>query len=95
MPLLRVPAIVDPVEAAGSDAHLAELTEWATTVVKLPLQREGHRIRQELLDFDAQSLVLLKSVSELTIVLGGRRGYPHAALIIAAMPRARAAPSRS
>lgn len=74
LPLLRVPTIVDPAEAAETDPDLAELTQWATTVIKLPLQREGARLRQELMDFDAQSLVLLKSVSELTIALGGPDG---------------------
>jgi len=70
LPLLRVPSIVDPDEAAAADPHLAELREWATTVVKLPLARDGARIRTELDEqFNDESLVLLASLSELTVTL--------------------------
>lgn len=75
LPLLRVPTVADPEEAAAEDPNLAELMEWASTVIKLPLQREGDRIRRELeSEFDPQALVLLKPVSELVISLGQAGG---------------------
>lgn len=37
LPLLRIPTLADPVQAAAKDPNLAELMSWATTVIKLPL----------------------------------------------------------
>ncbi|MDN3495287.1 DEAD/DEAH box helicase family protein [Planococcus sp. APC 4015] len=68
LPLLRVPSLLDPKSDAAQDPHLAELMEWATTVVKLPLQREGARIRAELTTgFRAESLVFLNAISEFVV----------------------------
>lgn len=68
LPLLRVPSILEPREGAASDPHLAEMMEWATTVVKLPLQRDGARIRAELTtEFQAESLVFLSAITEFVV----------------------------
>lgn len=69
LPLLRVPTLTDPVRAAAEDRNLAELFSWATTVVKLPLIREGERLRGELLRFDAEALLFFKPLERLRITV--------------------------
>lgn len=67
LPLLRIPTVIDPHAAAAADANLAEMMTWATTVVKLPLTREGDRLRSELLDFDVEALLFFKPLDRLRI----------------------------
>lgn len=67
LPLLRIPTLADPARAAREDSNLAELMSWATTVVKLPLTREGDRLRKELLEFDAEALLFFKPLDRLRI----------------------------
>lgn len=67
LPLLRIPTIADPKRAAADDKNLAELFSWATTVVKLPLTREGERLRTELSGFDIEALLFFKSLERLRI----------------------------
>lgn len=69
LPLLRIPTLTDPVRAAAEDPNLAELFSWATTVVKLPLTREGDRLREELLDFDVEALLFFKPLERLRITV--------------------------
>lgn len=79
LPLLRVPSLLSTAAEMGDDAHLADLATWATTIVKLPLAREGARIRAELADFRTRSLLFMKSIDRLDIVLQGQGGVLHAA----------------
>lgn len=68
LPLLRIPSLADPDRARADDPHLAELMEWASTVIKLPLQREGARIHAEITEeFKAESLLFLKALDELVV----------------------------
>lgn len=69
LPLLRVPSLIDAEAEAASDKNLVEMMEWATTIVKLPLEREGARIRKELDAFDLSSLLFMKSVEQLVVSL--------------------------
>lgn len=69
LPLLRIPTLTDPVRAAAEDPNLAELFSWATTVVKLPLTREGDRLREELLGFDVEALLFFKPLERLRITV--------------------------
>ncbi|MFC7788102.1 DEAD/DEAH box helicase [Microbacterium sp. MAHUQ-60] len=73
-PLLRVPSVIDVEEARREDANLAEMMGWATTIVKLPLTREGSRLRQELHEFAPETLLFLKGLDRLRITLQGRPG---------------------
>jgi superfamily II DNA or RNA helicase len=75
-PLMRVPSALDPTKCAARDPHLAELMTWATTVVKLPLTRDGARMRAELKEFETESLLFMRSVSQLNITLQGASGTP-------------------
>jgi superfamily II DNA or RNA helicase len=74
LPLLRVPSMIDVEEAKQTDPNLRELMTWASTVIKLPLIGGGPRIRQELEDFQTQSLLFMKSVSAVTIALQNSTG---------------------
>ena len=74
LPLLRVPSVMDVATEVANDPNLAELMTWATTVVKLPLVRDGARIREELTAFKTQSLLFMKSVNELKISLQQKAG---------------------
>jgi superfamily II DNA or RNA helicase len=76
VPLMRVPSLIDPIEAAAADPHLADLMTWASTVVKLPLRSEGQRIRAELDGFKTETLLFMKSVTQLNIALKGTGGAP-------------------
>jgi superfamily II DNA or RNA helicase len=67
LPLLRIPTLADPVHAAAEDPNLAEMMVWASTVVKLPLTREGERLRAELLGFETEALLFFKPLERLRI----------------------------
>lgn len=69
LPLLRIPTLADPQRAAVGDPNLAELMSWATTVVKLPLTREGERLREELLEFNVEALLFFKPLERLRITV--------------------------
>lgn len=69
LPLLRIPTLADAADAAAADPNLAELMSWATTIVKLPLTREGDRLRKELLDFDVEALLFFKPLERLRITV--------------------------
>lgn len=74
LPLLRIPTLTDPGRAAAEDPNLAEMFSWATTVVKLPLTREGERLREELLDFDVEALLFFKPLDRLRITVQASPG---------------------
>lgn len=68
-PVLRMPAHLDVTEEISRDAVLADLAEWATTVVRLPLFAEVTRLHQELERFPVEFLLFVPRVSVLRIVV--------------------------
>ena len=97
LPLLRMPTLASPETAAAQDPHLAELMEWATTVVKLPLTREGARLRKELEAFSPESLLFFKPLDRLRISLEkvdetvdetefAREGHPEDGQVVISAP---------
>jgi len=74
VPTLRVPSVLDVESEFDDDPNLRELASWATTIIKLPLSREGARLRQELSDLKTQSLLFLESVTRIDVSLGGADG---------------------
>ncbi|MFD3793306.1 hypothetical protein ABZ326_06020 [Streptomyces californicus] len=50
-PLLRTPTVVDPFSAFTEDPILAELAEWASSIVKLPHATNLVRLRREIESF--------------------------------------------
>ncbi len=74
VPTLRVPSVVDPHLIAASDANVAELMGWASTIVKLPLARGGERLRQRLEEFDVRYLLFPETLAQVDIVLADAGG---------------------
>ncbi|MDO8119715.1 helicase-related protein [Isoptericola sp. b490] len=68
-PVLRLPEHRDPEAEFSSDPVLAELSQWATTVVRLPVGRAAERLERDLVGFPSGFLLFAPHVS--TLVLGG------------------------
>jgi hypothetical protein len=67
-PVLRLARSIDPAEAARRDPLLAELMEWASTVVKLPLEAgAGTWLLEDLSGFPAEFTLFSDHVRELLL----------------------------
>ncbi|MFI6888514.1 sacsin N-terminal ATP-binding-like domain-containing protein [Streptosporangium canum] len=70
-PALRIASIVDPIAAFTEDPILAELSEWAATIVKLPRASNLGRLRREIEEFSSEFLLFVGAVREIKLrVLG-------------------------
>ncbi len=67
VPVLRLARVVDPTEEAASDPVLSGLMDWATTVVKLPLNKAANWLTKDVETFPRQFLVFSPHVSHLRI----------------------------
>ncbi|WP_022926737.1 DEAD/DEAH box helicase [Patulibacter americanus] len=68
VPILRLARNLDAPAAAAGDPILAALFEWATTVVRLPLDRgRGDWLHGDLEQFKSQFLVFSPHISELVL----------------------------
>lgn len=74
VPTLRVPSVIDAMAVAAEDPNVAEMMEWATTIVRLPLVRGGPRLRERLERFDVRYLLFPERLNEVVIALGDRGG---------------------
>lgn len=71
LPMLRTPTVIDAVAEIAKDPVLAELAEWATTVVKLPSVAKLDHLRTEIEDFKSEFLLFVGAVREVKLrVLG-------------------------
>jgi superfamily II DNA or RNA helicase len=70
LPILRLPTVLNAVEEIDDDATLQELTEWASTVVRLPLQQHVE-LEEQLLGFQTQFLIFTPHVEKLSITIRG------------------------
>lgn len=68
LPVLRLPTVIDAVEAMDNDVILQELGEWASTVVRLPLQQHVE-LEEQLLGFQTQFLIFTPHVEKLSITI--------------------------
>lgn len=66
LPILRLPTILDAADAIENDAALRELTAWASTVVRLPLQHDVE-LEAQLLGFQTQFLIFAPHVEQVSI----------------------------
>ncbi|HMJ34967.1 MAG TPA: DEAD/DEAH box helicase family protein [Baekduia sp.] len=67
-PVLRLARPIDVTGPAAEDPVLAELTAWATSVVRLPLERgKGAWLPADLANFPAQFVVFSPHISELIL----------------------------
>jgi superfamily II DNA or RNA helicase len=70
-PVLRTPTIVNPSAAFTDDPVLADLAEWATTVVKLPQATGLAQLREEIEKFPSEFLLFVSGVRQIRLrVLG-------------------------
>ncbi|NHF63840.1 sacsin N-terminal ATP-binding-like domain-containing protein [Microcella pacifica] len=74
VPTLRVPSVLHAQSIAADDPNVAELMEWASTVVKLPLARGGERLRRRLEEFDVRYLLFPENLAQVDIVLADAEG---------------------
>jgi len=74
LPVLRLPTVLDVNEAIDDDVTLRELTKWASTVVRLPLQQDVE-LEEQLLGFQTQFLIFTPHVEKLTMTI--RRNGAH------------------
>ena len=71
LPILRTPTVLDAAAEIARDPVLADLAEWATTVVKLPSVTKVDRLRSEIEDFKSEFLLFVSAVREVNLrVLG-------------------------
>lgn len=73
VPALRVPGVLDPAKIALDDANVAEMMEWASTIIRLPLIRGGARLVERLRAFDVRYLLFPEHLAEVDIVLHGQK----------------------
>ncbi|MFC9998112.1 DEAD/DEAH box helicase [Nocardia sp. NPDC127526] len=66
-PVLRIGEPIDPHEAASADRILAELMDWASTVVRLPLKDGIDWLGAALLDFPPEFLLFTPHVREIEL----------------------------
>lgn len=69
VPTLRVPSILDAAAIATEDPNIAEMMEWASTIVKLPLVRDGARLVEQLGSFDVRYLLFPEHLARVDITL--------------------------
>lgn len=74
LPTLRVPSLLDANSIAANDPHVAEMMDWASTIVKLPLTRGGERLRQRLEEFDVRYLLFPENLAQVDISLADAEG---------------------
>ncbi|MGR6317506.1 DEAD/DEAH box helicase family protein [Micromonospora soli] len=74
-PALRTPTIVDPVTAFADDPILAELAEWATTIVKLPRASNLKRLRGEIEKFSSEFLLFVSAVRKVKLRVLAADGF--------------------
>ncbi|MFF2379316.1 sacsin N-terminal ATP-binding-like domain-containing protein [Streptomyces sp. NPDC058108] len=74
-PILRTPTLIDPVAAFAEDPILAELAEWASTIVKLPHASNLGRIRREIEGFSSEFLLFATAVREVKLRVLGAEAF--------------------
>lgn len=67
IPQLRVPLPLDAAEVFRIDPIAAELSEWATTIIRLPRLKNLQKVVDQLRSFDSEFLLFAPLVSELEL----------------------------
>ncbi|WP_197696048.1 sacsin N-terminal ATP-binding-like domain-containing protein [Mycobacterium sp. E1715] len=73
-PVLRTPTLIHPHEHFAADPILAELADWAVTVIKLPHATNLRRLRTEMEKFDSKFLLFVSTVREVKLRVLGDEG---------------------
>ncbi|MFB4300402.1 sacsin N-terminal ATP-binding-like domain-containing protein [Actinomadura sp. NTSP31] len=74
LPVLRTATLVDPTAAFEQDPVLAELAEWAVTIVKLPRASNLARLQKEIEEFRSEFLLFVTDVREIRLRVIGDEG---------------------
>ncbi|MDX3658855.1 DEAD/DEAH box helicase family protein [Streptomyces sp. ID05-26A] len=74
-PVLRTATVIDPLIAFENDPLLAELSEWASTIVKLPEATNLERLRTEIETFPSEFLLFVGAVRQVKLRVLGDRGF--------------------
>ncbi|MFJ8438961.1 DEAD/DEAH box helicase [Kitasatospora griseola] len=74
-PVLRTATVADTADAFAGDSVLAELGEWAATIVRLPGAVSLDRIRQEITEFSSEFLLFASAVREVRLRVLGPDGF--------------------
>ena len=74
VPTLRVPSLLDPGAVAARDDNIAEMMQWASTIIRLPLVRGGQRLRERLSSFDVRYMLFPERLAEVSITLEEKAG---------------------
>ncbi|UGT42006.1 DEAD/DEAH box helicase family protein [Nocardia yamanashiensis] len=75
IPILRTATLVDAGPEFDHDPVLADLAEWAVTVVKLPAAMNLDRLRGEIEDFSSEFLLFVGSVRMVKLRVIAEDGY--------------------
>lgn len=74
-PALRTATLIDPLAAFAKDPILAELAEWASTIVKLPRASNLERLRREIEEFSSEFLLFVSAVRQVKLRVIGDSGF--------------------
>lgn len=75
VPVLRTATPIDANGQLAIDPVLQELTEWASTVVRLPNLRDVDRLSEEIRNFATEFLLFATAVREIRLRIIGSNGY--------------------
>ncbi|WP_092807446.1 DEAD/DEAH box helicase [Rhodococcus globerulus] len=67
LPILRTPTPIDVEEEFAEDLVLAELAEWATTIVRLPHVSKSQNLKKEIEEFRSEFLLFVTAVREIRL----------------------------
>ncbi|MEV0901307.1 DEAD/DEAH box helicase family protein [Actinoplanes sp. NPDC049802] len=75
LPVLRTATVIDANRAFAEDRVLAELGEWASTIVKLPNVSDTTRLRKEIVEFSSEFLLFVSAVREVRLRILGSEPF--------------------
>lgn len=75
LPVLRTATLIDARTEFDRDPVLAELGEWASTVVKLPRVVDPQRLQKEIQEFRSEFLLFVGAVRQVRLRVLGDNGF--------------------
>lgn len=75
LPVLRTATLLDAATLMDGDPIVAELSKWATTIVRLPGATSLDRLRREMETFSSEFLLFVGAVREVSLRVLGDNGF--------------------
>lgn len=76
LPVLRTATAADFAGTIAKDSVLAEMAEWATTIVRLPGARNLEQLRADITGFQAEFMLFVRDVRQVHMrIIGGEKPY--------------------